>query len=192
DLIESARAGSAEALGSLLDAFRDYLTLIAERELDGDLRAKGGASDIVQETFLEAQVAFGKFESHTQDELLAWLRVMLQNNLADFRRRYRDTQKRSAHREVNLIGEGSSGNWGDALGAQLDTPSGQFITQETMQQVETALACLPDDYQQVIRWRYFERCSFEEIASRLQRSTNAAQKLLIRAIDRLRSQLEMN
>ena len=53
--LAAARTGSSEALGQALQACRGYLLLLAERELDPDLRAKGGASDVVQETFLEAQ-----------------------------------------------------------------------------------------------------------------------------------------
>ncbi len=53
--IAAARAGSAPALGALLDAFRNYLMLIANAELDSELRKKFGASDLVQETCLHAQ-----------------------------------------------------------------------------------------------------------------------------------------
>ena len=42
-----------------MEACRLYLLSIADRRLDEDLRAKGGTSDLVQETFLEAQRDFG-------------------------------------------------------------------------------------------------------------------------------------
>ena len=74
DLIAQARAGSAEALGQLLVTYQRYLLLVAERELDPDLRAKGSASDLVQETFLEAQRDFARFQGSSRDELRAWLR----------------------------------------------------------------------------------------------------------------------
>src|SRR4051812_46159075 len=59
--IRRARAGSHEALGQLLDGCRGYLLRIARDELDPRLQAKGGASDLVQETFLEAQRDFAAF-----------------------------------------------------------------------------------------------------------------------------------
>src|SRR5262245_15665872 len=43
DLV-AARAGSADALGRLLDDFRPYLLCIAGSALDADLQAKAGAS----------------------------------------------------------------------------------------------------------------------------------------------------
>ena len=89
--IPAARAGSKEAIGGALEACRGYLLGIAERELDADLRAKGGASDLVQDTFLEAQRDFAGFRGETQADLLAWLRRLLLNNLANFARTYRQT-----------------------------------------------------------------------------------------------------
>src|SRR5262245_40328741 len=50
-----ARAGEGEALGRVLDSCRGYLLMIARQELDAGLQAKGGASDLVQETFVDAQ-----------------------------------------------------------------------------------------------------------------------------------------
>jgi hypothetical protein len=70
DLLAAARRGSREALGQSLEACRRYLLAIADRQLDQDLQAKGGASDLVQETFLEAQRDFGQFHGPSPDELI--------------------------------------------------------------------------------------------------------------------------
>src|SRR5262249_21485567 len=87
--LPAARQGSREALGRLLEACRDYLLLVANKELDPQLQPKGGASDLVQQTFLEAQRDFARFAGNSEEELLAWLRRLLLNNLGDFTRRYR-------------------------------------------------------------------------------------------------------
>ena len=87
--LAAARAGSREALGQVLETFRSYLLLVADRELDAELRAKGGASDLVQDTFLEAQRDFDCFHGNSADELRAWLRRLLLNNVANFTRQYR-------------------------------------------------------------------------------------------------------
>src|SRR5689334_93110 len=100
--LAEARAGCNDALGQALEAFRTYLLLIAEEEIAPDLRGKGGASDIVQETFLEAQRDFVRFQGATPEEWRAWLRRLLLNNVADFGRRYRATTKRNAGVEVSL------------------------------------------------------------------------------------------
>src|SRR5215472_9511436 len=108
-LLEAARAGSREALGQALETCRNYLLLVAGRQLDPDLYAKGGASDLVQETFLEAQRDFARFQGNSEGELLAWLRQILLNNVANFARRYRDTAKRAVGREVAVPGDDSAG-----------------------------------------------------------------------------------
>src|ERR687883_158141 len=92
--LAEARAGSREALGRVLEACRGYLLLVAERELAPDLRPKGGASDLVQQTFLEAQRDFARFRGDSEEELLAWLRRLLLHNVADFSRRFHGTGKR--------------------------------------------------------------------------------------------------
>src|SRR5262245_26207367 len=65
--LPAARAGSSEALGQVLEACRGYLLLIAGQELEPALRAKGGASDLVQQTFLEAQRDFAGFHGTTHE-----------------------------------------------------------------------------------------------------------------------------
>src|SRR5436309_671969 len=106
--LTEARAGSQEALGQALEACRGYLLLVARREMGEELLAKGGASDLVQDTLLDAVRDFGRFGGVTRDDLLRWLRRLLLNNLVDFVRQYRDTEKREAAREAPLIGPTSS------------------------------------------------------------------------------------
>src|SRR5262249_60240894 len=86
--LAAARTGSLDALGRVLETYRAYLLLVADRELDPKLQAKGGASDLVQETFMEAQRDFGRFQGTTDGELRAWLRQLLLPNVANFARPY--------------------------------------------------------------------------------------------------------
>src|SRR6516165_4530900 len=118
----AAQAGSREALGHVLETFRGYLLLVANRQLDPELRAKGGASDLVQDTFLEAQRDFGQFHGASVDELRAWLRRLLLNNVANFTRHYRQRAKREVVREVPLEAGGSSHERGDGLAADMLWP----------------------------------------------------------------------
>src|SRR5262249_2148327 len=119
--LAAARAGSNEALGCLLKQCEAFLLAIAHRELDDDLRAKGGASDLVQETFLEAQRDFSQFRGSSEEEFLAWLRQLLRNNVANFSRRYRATQKRIVRDEISLDAS-SSVDWAGLLVADGSSP----------------------------------------------------------------------
>jgi RNA polymerase sigma-70 factor (ECF subfamily) len=190
DWLPAARAGSREAIGQALESCRRYLLQIAREELDPALQAKGGASDLVQETFLEAQRDFSRFHGSSENELRAWLRQLLLHHLLMFARRYRSTQKRGLNREMPLdVVFGAAGNNG-APAAPQETPSLHAMAREKAESIKRALARLPDDYRQVILWRYQENRSFEEISRFLNRSPNATGKLWARALERLQSELE--
>ena len=188
--LQAARAGSSEALGEALEACRAYLLAVANRQLDDALRAKGGASDLVQDTFLEAQRDFARFQGGSADELRAWLCRLLVNNAANFARGFRETDKRQVGREVGLPGDAPSDMRGGGLPASTPTPSVQAVANEMAQRVERCLDRLPDDYRRVIRLRYQEDRPFDEIARLMDRSENAVRKLWFRAIERLQQELD--
>src|SRR5262249_25235701 len=142
----AARAGTAETLGQMLSDCRAYLLLIAGQELDSDLRAKAGASDLVQETLLEACRDFDGFHGRTEAELLDWLRKLLLHNLADFRRRYRGTKKREMARESTPMTDGSPVPPSLQALARDSSPSELRIKHEELEAVERAIERLPDDY----------------------------------------------
>jgi RNA polymerase sigma-70 factor (ECF subfamily) len=175
----------------MLQACRAYLLLIAQQELAPDLRAKAGASDLVQETFADACRDFSHFQGDTEAELLGWLRQVLRHNLANFIHRYRATAKRQAALEVPLVGDSSSADWTGGRIADVSTPSAVALAHEQAEAVHQALEKLPADYRQVILWRIQEGLSFEAIGRLLGRTPNAAEKLWARALRRVQQGLEV-
>src|SRR5262245_45138140 len=154
--LADARAGSPAALGQALEACRGYLLLVAQGEVAEDLRAKGGASDLVQETLLEAYRDFARFQGDSEAELLAWLRRLLLNNLADFTRQYGGTGKRRLDREVPAPDGDSSAAADGGLAAAGPSPSGVAAAGEQAAAVRGVLERLPPDYRRVIELRYQE------------------------------------
>lgn len=185
-LVAQARAGSAEALGTLLEDLRPYLLQVANAEMPADLRAKLGGSDLVQQTFLEAKKDFQHFAGNSEAELVGWLRTMLRDNLANWNRHYRGTAKRLVAREVPL---GGSALVGAELVAREPSPSTRALAQEQSAALEHALSRLPDDYRQVIELRSRDQLPFAEIATRMQRSPEAVRKLWARALARLQQEM---
>ncbi len=145
---------------------------------------------MVQETFLKAHRHFGRFHGTTETELLAWLRRLLLNNLADFRRQYLEAAKRHAGRETSLADSGSSGDLGAELAGPGPTPSGIVMEDEQARAVARALDRLPEEYRQVLVWRHQEELPFDEIGRRLGRSADAARKLWARAVERMHDEWE--
>ena len=188
--LPAARAGSPEALGRLLEECRHYLLRIAGRGLDPGLKVKGGASDLVQETFLEAQRDFAGFHGESDAELRAWLRQLLLNNLANFRRRYRATGKRQIRREVPLEAGSSTVNPAREVAGDIPTPSQAAMEHEEAEAVRRAMDRLPDAERQVLILRHHEERTFEDIGRLMNRSTNGARTLWLRAVERLNQELE--
>ena len=185
-LTQAAREGDRSALGHLLDSFRSYLRLFSDRKLGPDLKPKCGESDLVQQTFLDAQQAFPRFTGSKPHELRAWLERIFLNNLGDMARRFRTAEKRQIGREIPLPNNGAD------LGRLADhsTPSKNLVAREEQDRLQRALARLPDDYRRVIAMRNLERCKFEDIATAMGRSTAAVKKLWSRAIVQLKEQMK--
>jgi RNA polymerase sigma-70 factor (ECF subfamily) len=182
--LSAARHGSRDALGRTLESCRRYLLSVARDELHPDLRSKGGASDLVQDTFLDAQTSFVRFRGNSEGELRAWLRQLLCHRAAKFGRRFRGTQKRRLDREG--LGGDADQLRGPTAGA---TPSVAVMADEQAQRLRQALERLPDDYRRVVTLRYVEQFSFEQIGQLMDRTPNAARLLWLRAIERVRQEL---
>ncbi len=187
--IAAAHNGSQEALGALLERYRRYLLRVANQQIARPLQTKGSSSDLVQDTFLEAQRIFGRFHGESAGELRAWLHAILLNKVATFTRRYRDTDKRRAGREVPIDGGSMDGAGRRDLPAVDVTPSSRVIHAERAEALSAALNRLPEHYRQVIHMRQWEDLPFEEIAGRLGRTVDATRMLWWRAIARLHKEL---
>ncbi len=184
-LLLAARRGSHSSLGLALDRFREYLLLIANQELSEELRPKVGSSDLVQESFIEAQRDFQQFHGTTAEEWMAWLRRILLNNLEDHARRYQQRAKRQVSREISLSSGDSHGDIAADLVAAADAPSAALGRREESQSLDQAVSRLSEPYQQVLRLRYWENLSLDEIGQAMGRSSEAVRKLWFRAVREL-------
>jgi len=191
-LLARAKAGSTADVERLFARCRNYLGVVARAQVESWLRAKADASDIVQETLLQAHRDFAHFRGATEAEWLAWLRQILAHNVADFVRRYRGTGKRQQRLEVPLAPPPDKSSLAPGLEPRDtgETPAQEVMRLEREFQVADALTRLPPDYQEVIVLRHLERLPFEEVARRLGRSRPAAQMLWMRAVRKLQEELD--
>jgi RNA polymerase sigma-70 factor (ECF subfamily) len=187
-LIEQARLDPDSARGSLLDLYRNYLRLLARIEIGRRLQGKVDASDLVQETFLEAHRHFPLFQGTTEPQLVSWLRQILATQIAHLVRHYLGTQGRDVRLERELVVglDNSSRLLAPDLMAPVSSPSEQAARREQSVLLADALARLPDDYREVIVLRHLEGLRFPEIADRMGRSVDSVQKLWLRGLARLR------
>jgi RNA polymerase sigma-70 factor (ECF subfamily) len=189
-LIQAARGGSQQALWQLIEACRTYLLLVANQELPTDVQGKVAASDLVQDSLLEAHRDFPQFAGHTRHQLMGWLRRILLNNVADAHRRYEEAAKRRASREVPLLEAGTESRLVIDVALDTTSPSQAAMAREEEAELNRALSNLPEHYREVILLHHRDGLSFAEISRQGNRSAEAVRKTWLRAVKHLRQYLE--
>ena len=189
-LIDEARAGNRDTLGQLLESYQNYLRLLARVEIGRRLQGKVDASDIVQETFLEAHRQFPHFRGQAEAQLTKWLSTILAGILANVVRRYVGTQARDLRLERDLAAEldQSTCALGQLLVDRHSSPSQQAMRGEQSLLVAAAMSRLPEDYQTVLVLRHLEGLSFAQVAERMERSVDSVEKLWLRGLTRLKKE----
>jgi RNA polymerase sigma-70 factor (ECF subfamily) len=191
DLLRLAREGDNSQLGRLFGAYRNYLKMLARLQIHGELQAKADASDLAQDTLMEAHRAFGDFQGTTEAELLQWLRGILATKLATLVRRFYGTRQRDARRERRLDDElDRSSQMAGAFAASQTSPSQRAARREQAVVLADALAQLPAHYHEIIVLRHFEQLDFPEIARRMERSLDSVKNLWARALASLNRSLK--
>jgi RNA polymerase sigma-70 factor (ECF subfamily) len=191
-LIIEARQARPDALVQLLEAYRNYLKLLARTGIDASLQGKADDSDLVQETLLKAHQRFGQFRGQTEAELIAWLRQILAHNLADLGRQFRVAEGRRVSRERSLedMLNVSSAALGNLIAADGSSPSKSAQRRELSVVLADALAELGPDYREVIVLRSIEERDWDEVALRMGRTPGAIRILWTRALKQLRPLIE--
>ncbi len=190
DLLRRARQGDREALGRLLEQYRPDLQHLAERRLGGRVAVRVGASDIVQQTFLEAYRSFPQFLGAEEREWAAWLQVILEHNVAGAIRDHALLQKRTVRREQSLDQPARDDSGGkQELPAAQSSPSRNARRLEDALRVARAVGALPEDQQEAVRLRYIEGWDLPRIARHMNRTREATAGLIKRGLQKLRRQM---
>jgi RNA polymerase sigma-70 factor (ECF subfamily) len=171
--------------------FRDYLLLLARMQLRSERRSRLDASDVVQQTLLEAHRTRDQFRGNGAAEMAAWLRRLLACNIVDAVRAL-GRAKRDVARQRSLEAEleQSSAHLGASLAADQTSPSQAAERHERAIRLATALATLPDAQRQALVLRHAEGLSLAEISQQLGRTPAAVAGLLKRGARALRTVLD--
>jgi RNA polymerase sigma-70 factor (ECF subfamily) len=173
-----------------LERFRPYLQLLARMTWDKRLQAKLDASDLVQQTLLQAQQAQDQFRGETDPELGAWLRKILARVLVrasrDLGRGKRDWNR---ERSLEQLVEESSRRLGEWVAGDDTGPAQKAEANECAHRVAEAVERLDDAQRDAIVLHFWRGYSVEEVARELDRSPGAVAGLLHRGIKKLRASL---
>ena len=182
-LIERSRGGDQAARDELFQCCRNYVAVVARSQVESWMQTKVDASDLVQQTLLEAHRAFDQFQGTEEAEWLGWLKQILLHNTQDFIRRYR-TAKRDAGKEVH-IDRPNLDSRGFDLSGSFATASQLLMKNEQQLELANAIMQLSEDHQEVIQLRTLQRLPFDEVAERMGRTRPAVQMLWARALKKL-------
>ncbi len=188
ELLDRARGGDQAARDELFDKCRNYLAIMARVQVESWLRVKVDASDLVQQTMLDAYRGLSNFRGNSEGEWLAWLKQILKHNATDFVRQYRGTEKRQQRREVSM--HATAPNLSETFTREPssggESPSELVIQREREIQLADCITKLAADHQEVIILRSLQRLPFDEVAERMGRSRPAVQMLWARAVSKLK------
>ena len=194
-LLQQAQAGDAASLEMLLSNYIGYLKVLSQSQFDQRLNRRLNASDLVQETLLEAHRDFASFSGKTAAEFTGWLRKILIHNAARELETHLVAAKRNIQREqvMHHLGASLEQSHLRLSGMLTDggrSPSSEVELQEALVAMANAIEELPQEYREVIVLRHLEGLAFKDVAERMHRTPGAARMLWLRAIERLREAMD--
>ncbi|MAT15974.1 MAG: RNA polymerase factor sigma-70 [Planctomyces sp.] len=191
-LLDQVREGDATAQNELLEQYRPYLHMLTRNQFETWMQSKNDASDIVQESMIDACRGLQQFRGETEAEWLAWLKQIVAHNLQDQVRHFKGAAKRDINLEKswNYTPAGASGEFERAPDADEPRPSQIVMQSEREQLLAIAISRLSDDYREVIRLRNLQRLPFNEVAERMNRTRTATQMLWTRAMVKLSEEMQ--
>jgi len=170
-LIEAALAGQDKAYEELLRLYRKsvyYVVLKMVRDADD-------AEDLTQEAFAKA---FRHLQRYTpQFAFSTWLFRIATNNCIDFLRR-KKIKTQSIHAGQHAE-QGDTFTWD--IADQDPNPQEAYMRQQRIELMRHVVTKLPAKYATLVRMRYFDELTYEEIATELELPLGTVKAQLFRA-----------
>lgn len=173
------------------EQFRSYLRLLARLQLPPRLAPKVDASDIVQQTLVQAHRAMNGFRGNSPAEMAGWLRQILARNLAHAVRDH-GRQKRDIGREISLAAavDQSSLRLEAWLAADQSSPSERAERNDQLLRLAAALETLPDDQREAVELHYWQGWTLAQIAEHQERTPGSVAGLVHRGLAKLREVMD--
>jgi RNA polymerase sigma-70 factor, ECF subfamily len=187
-LIERAQGGDRSAFEELFKRHRNRLQKAVAMRIDRRLAARVDASDVLQETYLEAFRRLPQYLEKQEMPFYLWLHWIAREKVLALHRRHLGAEKRAVTYEAPLLPADSSATFVSVvLAGREPSPSQALARTELAESLRQALGQLEDDDRDLILWRHFEQLSARDMAQLLHISEAAAAKRYIRAVERLRA-----
>src|SRR5262245_375155 len=161
--------------------------------MDPALRARLGASDVLQEAWIEARERLPAYLADPQVPLFLWLRFLAVQRLHKAYRFHATAKRRTLRRETPADATAGPSTDSEVLANQLAdsgvTPSVAAAGGESRARLRRALDAMAPADREILGLRHFEALSNAEAGSVLGVSAEAASKRYVRALERLAASL---
>jgi RNA polymerase sigma-70 factor, ECF subfamily len=188
--VERATQGDQQALGRLLDQYRDRLRRMVELRLDPRVQGRVDASDVIQEGFIDATRRLDEYARDPSAPFFIWLRFLVGQRIVDIHREHLGAQARDVGREVSLhrgpMPEASTAALAAQLLGNLTSPSLAAARVERKIRLQTALNAMDPIDREILILRHYEQMTNGEVALVLELDKSAASKRYTRALKRLK------
>lgn len=180
-----------EFWAKLTEEFRPRLRRMVDLRMEEQIRPRLDASDVVQDSFLEAFQRLPEYVKNPAVPFYVWLRTLTFQRLTLAHRQNLGVKARDARRETRVqpgfVTDATSAVLMNALVGTLDSPSAVAVRQEHKQAIERALAEMDPTDREVLILRHFEEMTNNEIAATLDLKPSAATNRYIRALEKLKA-----
>ena len=186
------KEGDPQALATVFSRNRGWLRRLIERRLDARLVARVSASDVLQETFIDALKRLPHFQADPDVPFSIWLRTVALQRLIEVHRQHLGARARAANREVPLALAYASGTSSEKIAAKfvdLTSPSEKLERAEIIAIVRQTLDRLEPIDREVLALRDLEELDNREVAALLGILPAAASKRHVRALERFRKEV---
>jgi RNA polymerase sigma-70 factor, ECF subfamily len=192
-LVSRAGHGDRTAVDELFARHRDRLTRMVRMRLDRRVQGRVDASDVIQETYVEALERFSEYLRERKLPFFLWLRFLAGQKVIQLHRHHLGAQRRDPRQEVRLHGGPLPAATSVALAQQLlgsyTGPSEAAARAELRLRLEEALNAMEPVDREILALRHFEQLTNAEAAQELGLEEAAASKRYVRALRRLKGVL---
>lgn len=192
--LQAASADRAEVLGELLEAHRRRLLKMVHLRMDPRLKARAGASDVLQDAFVEAAERIDDYLQDPRLPFFLWLRIITAQRLIRLQRKHIGAKKRDVRRQVPMDASPMPNADSVAIARELiargTTPTQAMARDEMKAYIAAAIDSMKPEDRDILILRHFEELSNAEAAAELGIEAPAASKRYVRALRRLHEVLE--
>ena len=188
--IRLAVDGDRDAMQRLIVLYHEPLHASVKQRIKPSMCSQVDPNDILQEAYAAAYKSIGLCNFAGPAPFYTWLELIALNKLRD-RQKALKAKKAAPTEGVQSLDDRKVAypELAETFGGRDRTPSRELKKREAVAAVLSSLARLTDDQRDVIRLRFLESLSVEEVARRLGKTKSSVYKLISRGLRELRESL---